>query len=57
MARIPSGLYGTDPTRVDTDGDGINDGEELDYWGTDWNANDEGDGIINILDADSDNDG
>ena len=49
--------YGTNPDNVDTDGDGIDDGEELDYWGTDWNGDVDGDGIINILGADSDNDG
>ncbi len=50
-------IYGTDPSLIDTDGDGINDGDELNYWGTDWNADPDSDGLINILDIDSDNDG
>ncbi len=49
--------YGTDPNLADTDGDGINDGDEIAYWGSDWNKDSDGDGIINILDLDSDNDG
>jgi hypothetical protein len=50
-------LYGTNPSQADTDGDGINDGEELDYWVDRWDADDDGDGLINLLDDDSDNDG
>jgi hypothetical protein len=50
-------LYGTDPNKADTDGDGINDGEELAYWMDRWGADDDSDGLINLLDEDSDNDG
>jgi hypothetical protein len=50
-------LYGTDPGLPDTDVDGIFDGEELTYWGADWNADHDSDGLINILDPDSDDDG
>jgi parallel beta-helix repeat protein len=48
--------WGTEPCLVDTDGDGIPDGEE---WGPDPNdpMDNDGDGIINPLDLDSDNDG
>jgi len=48
-------IYGTDPDRADTDGDGLNDGEELGYWGDNWNADFDSDGLINLLDLDSDN--
>lgn len=50
-------IYGTDPSIADSDGDGIDDGNEVAYWGSDWGSDDDGDGIINLLDADSDNDG
>jgi hypothetical protein len=49
--------YGTDPTRADTDGDGIPDGQEVALWGLNWNADIDGDGIVNLLDWDSDGDG
>lgn len=49
--------YGTDPNKPDTDEDGINDGNELAYWGAHWNVDFDGDNLINLLDADSDNDG
>jgi hypothetical protein len=45
--------YGTDPNNADTDRDGMNDGEELAYWGQYWNADFDGDGLVNILDADA----
>jgi len=41
----------------DTDDDGLKDGEEKALWGDDWNADFDGDGVINILDFDSDGDG
>lgn len=49
-------IYGTDPSNADTDGDGVNDGDELAYWGDDWNADYDGDGLINLLDPDADGD-
>jgi hypothetical protein len=49
-------VYGTDPDKADTDGDGINDGEELEYWGNSWKLDYDGDGALNLLDPDSDND-
>jgi VCBS repeat-containing protein len=50
-------LYGTDPNKTDTDGDTIDDGDEIILWGSDWNADYDGDGLLNILDADADGDG
>jgi hypothetical protein len=50
-------IYGTDPLNADTDGDGIADGDEVAYWGSDWDANFDGDDLINLLDADADGDG
>ena len=53
-------LLGTHPGLVDTDNDGLSDGEEYQYWlGTAFgpDADIDGDGLINILDPDSDNDG
>ena len=49
--------YGTDFLNPDSDGDGIDDGAELTYWGASWNSDSDSDGIINLLDNDSDNDG
>jgi len=50
-------IYGTNPYTADSDDDSINDGAELAFWGANWNADFDGDGIINLLDPDSDNDG
>jgi hypothetical protein len=50
-------IYGTDPNKSDTDGDGISDGDELALWGKDWDADFDGDGLVNLLDSDSNNDG
>jgi len=50
-------IYGTDPNNPDTGGDGINDGDEVKFWGYDWDKDFDNDGIINLLDPDSDNDG
>ncbi|UCH21386.1 MAG: fibronectin type III domain-containing protein [Deltaproteobacteria bacterium] len=50
-------IYGTDPNLADTDADGIDDGAELSFWGNNWNQDIDGDGLINLLDPDSDNDG
>jgi len=52
-----TGIYGTDPSNADTDGDGMNDGDEVAFWGDNWNGDADEDGLINILDRDSDNDG
>ncbi|MCC6216378.1 MAG: transglutaminase domain-containing protein [Polyangiaceae bacterium] len=65
------GIYGTSPFVPDTDGDGLLDGEEVDYWaartdGIAWDSDldtvhsgerSTGDGLVNLLDPDSDNDG
>lgn len=48
--------YGTHPHRADSDGDLVTDGEELAYWGGSWNEDLDGDGLINIMDSDSDSD-
>ena len=54
-------IYGTDPNLPDTDGDGIADGDELAYWrsipGSDWYDDIDGDGFVNLKDADADGDG
>lgn len=50
-------VYGTDPKRADTDGDGIRDLDEIKFWKDAWKQDDDGDGKINLLDSDSDNDG
>jgi len=49
--------YGTDPFSTDTDEDGLDDGEEVLVWGDRWAADLDGDGILNLLDSDSDGDG
>ncbi len=53
--------YGTDPNIADTDSDGITDSEELAFWNSNpfanWNDDPDNDGIINLKDYDSDNDG
>jgi hypothetical protein len=50
-------VYGTDPQKADTDDDGLNDGAELAFLANDWDSDDDGDGLVNLLDPDSDNDG
>ena len=50
-------IYGTDPDNADTDFDGITDGDEIAYWRGSWNEDYDGDGLINIVDRDSDDDG
>jgi len=49
--------YGTNPQLADTDGDGLTDGKEVDYWLGNWDHDDDGDGVINLLDIDSNGDG
>ncbi len=46
---------GTDPTKTDTDGDGLADGAEFAIW-QDSCVDSDGDGLANLVDADSDND-
>ncbi|MDY6904557.1 MAG: hypothetical protein SWH61_07715 [Thermodesulfobacteriota bacterium] len=46
---------GTDPINADTDGDGINDGEEFLLWQNSCEDSDE-DGLPNLIDPDADND-
>jgi hypothetical protein len=50
-------IYETDPNIADTDKDGLDDGNELDYWGNSWSLDYDSDGKWNILDEDSDGDG
>ncbi len=50
-------IYGTDPTLTDSDGDGLGDGDEAAEWGDSWDGDADNDGLVNILDIDSDNDG
>jgi hypothetical protein len=52
-----SNIYGTNPNLADTDADGVDDGAELSLWGTDWNGDPDADGLVSLLDPDSDNDG
>ncbi|VAX10813.1 hypothetical protein MNBD_GAMMA26-2055, partial [hydrothermal vent metagenome] len=49
--------YGTDPSVLDSDGDKIDDGVELSFWGANWSNDYDGDGMVNLLDDDADNDG
>ncbi|MEW6519000.1 MAG: tandem-95 repeat protein [Thermodesulfobacteriota bacterium] len=50
-------IYGTSPSEADSDQDGLDDGEELNYWRDDWDADVDSDGLVNLLDPDADNDG
>jgi hypothetical protein len=54
---VAEASYGTSPAEADTDHDGLNDGAEAAFWDEDWHADADGDGRINLLDADADNDG
>ena len=54
---LETNIYGTDPATGDTSLCGIDDGYKLDYLGSGWNQDADGDGIINLLDDDMDNDG
>jgi beta propeller repeat protein len=53
--------YGTHPAVLDTDHDGMDDTSERLYWenrpDTTWNEDSDGDGIYNIIEWDSDDDG
>ncbi len=46
-------LYGTSPTLAHTISQDLNDGELVAQWGDRWNADDDGDGLINLLDPDA----
>jgi hypothetical protein len=50
-------VYGTFSRNPDTDMDGIADGAEAAYWGERWQGDEDGDGLSNLLDPDSDDDG
>ena len=50
-------IYGTDPNKADTDSDGMIDGDELAFWGDNWSEDSDNDGLVNLVDPDSDNDG
>lgn len=52
--------HSTEPNDPDSDDDGIDDGDELTYWGYNWDTDYDGDAGTypnNLLDSDSDNDG
>ena len=49
--------YGTNPFYADSDGDSVDDKTELEYWSANWNADPDGDGKVNLMDPDADNDG
>ncbi|GEM_PF-3829677 len=50
-------IYGTDPYLANTDGDFWDDGREVNYWMGRWDHDDDNDGVINLLDIDSNGDG
>lgn len=50
-------LYHTNPAVADSDGDGLDDGAEVDYWKMDWDYDLDDDGLSNLLDWDADGDG
>jgi len=50
-------IYGTDPMDTDSDDDGLDDYLELYLWENCWNDDPDGDGLINLLDDDSNGDG
>ncbi|MCK5193812.1 MAG: hypothetical protein KAQ71_08385, partial [Desulfobulbaceae bacterium] len=50
-------IYGTSPGTTDSDADGLEDGVEVNFWGSAWDADADNDGLMNLLDSDSDNDG
>lgn len=52
--------YHTHPGLMDTDKDGLDDGSEIGFWlehGQSWNGDIDNDGLVNLLDSDSDGDG
>ncbi len=54
IENLVNGTYGTIPPLFDADGDGIGDGDELAYWGSAWNRDNDNDGLSNLLDFDAD---
>ena len=54
-------VYGTNPYKMDTDYDDLSDDVEKAYWDnhptSSWDADVDSDGLINLIDPDSDNDG
>jgi len=50
-------IYGSSALAHDTDDDGLSDAEELHFWAEAWSLDHDGDGLINLLDSDADNDG
>lgn len=55
------GANGGNPLKNDADGDfdgdGIANSREMAFWGSLWNIDTDGDGLVNLMDPDSDNDG
>lgn len=49
-------IYGTSALAYDTDDDGLADSDEHLFWAAAWNLDHDGDGLINLLDRDADND-
>jgi len=50
-------IYGSAALAFDTDDDGLSDGKEQHFWAEAWSLDYDGDGLINLLDEDADNDG
>lgn len=50
-------IHGTYPNNADSDGDGMNNGDELAYWGSNWNIDYDGDRLNNLLAPDAGDDG
>ncbi len=48
--------YGSSALAPDSDDDGLTDGKEQRLWGAAWSLDNDGDGFINLLDRDADND-
>ncbi len=49
-------IYGSSALTRDTDDDGLADGDERLFWAAAWSLDHDGDGLINLLDRDADND-
>ncbi|MHA2313280.1 MAG: CARDB domain-containing protein, partial [Candidatus Thorarchaeota archaeon] len=63
LSDVREGIFGTNPSSSDSDGDGLKDSPHMRWGPRDWPAEQDalvdtdGDGLINALDTDSDNDG